>query len=105
VGQNKWVNTRETHFDTKLKPDIIPIWNGDESTLGRWLSQINEISQRSLSVFEGLGDIAPTHFRDRALSWWYSLQETHRAVVSQNWETLKEEIHAYWMNQAWVECT
>ena len=105
VGLNKWVNTRETHFDTKLKPEAVPIWNGDENTLGRWLSQLNEIAQRSLSIFEGLGDIAPTRFRDKALSWWYSLQETHRAIVSQNWETLKEEIRAYWMNQAWVERT
>jgi hypothetical protein len=105
TGQNKWINTRETHFDTKLKPDIIPVWNGDETALGRWISQVNELALRSSSVFKGLGDIVPTRFRDKAQSWWYSLEDAHRLLVSQDWDTLKEEIRTYWMNQAWIERT
>ena len=103
AGINKWINNKETHFDTKLKPEIVPIWNGDENTLGRWILQINEIAQRSASVFKGLGDIVPTRFRDSASSWWYSLQDTHRAAVSQNWDTLKNEIRTFWMNPAWAD--
>jgi hypothetical protein len=105
TGLNKWVNIRETHFDTKLKPEIVPVWNGDEGTLGRWITQLNELALRSASVFKGLGDIAPTRFRDKALSWWYSLQDTHRTLVSENWDTLKDEIRTYWMNPAWIERT
>jgi hypothetical protein len=104
-GVNKWVNTRETHFDTKLKPDIIPTWDGDETTLGRWILQINELAHRSASIFKGLGDVVPTRFRDKAATWWYSLTDGHRLSVTTNWDTLKEEIRTYWMNQAWVERT
>jgi hypothetical protein len=105
AGNNKWINIRETHFNTKLKPDIIPTWDGDESTLGRWILQINELAQRSVSVFKGLGDVVPTRFKDKALSWWYSLTDTHRQSVSENWDTLKDEIRTYWMNQSWIERT
>jgi hypothetical protein len=102
-GLNKTVRTYETHFDTKLKPDIVPTWNGDDSTIIRWLTQVDELAQRSLSVFKGLGDIVPTRFRERAASWWFSLPPEHRNTVTANWDTLKKEIRAYWMNQAWIE--
>jgi hypothetical protein len=67
--------------------------------------QINEIALRSASVFKGLGDIVPTRFKERALSWWYSLEDNHRLKVSANWDSLKDEIRTYWMNQAWIERT
>ena len=104
-GFNRWVNTRETHFDTKLKPDVVPTWDGEESTLGRWILQINELALRSESIYKGLGDVVPTRFRDKAAAWWYSLADTHRIMVSQNWDTLKDEIRTYWMNQAWIDRT
>jgi hypothetical protein len=104
-GFNRYVNVRETHFDTKLKPDIVPTWNGEESSLGRWILQINELALRSESIFRGLGDVVPTRFRDKAAAWWYSLPDTHRIMVSQNWDTLKDEIRTYWMNQAWIDRT
>ena len=105
IGANRWVNPKEVHFDTKLKPDIIPTWDGDESTLGRWILQINELAQRSASVFQGLGDIVPSRFREKAASWWYSLTDQHRLSVTMNWDTLKDEIRTYWMNQAWIDRT
>jgi hypothetical protein len=105
VGLNRWVNVRETHFDTKLKPDVVPTWDGEESTLGRWILQINELALRSESIFRGLGDVVPTRFRDKAAAWWYSLTDTHRIMVTQNWDTLKDEIRTYWMNQAWIDRT
>jgi hypothetical protein len=40
---NKWINTREAHFDTKLKTDIVPIWDGDDTTIGKWILQLNEL--------------------------------------------------------------
>ena len=102
-GLNKIIKTSETHFDTKLKPDIVPTWDGDDSTIIRWLTQIDEIALKSESVFKGLGDIVPTRFRDNAASWWYSLPASHRHLVSTDWDSLKREIRTYWMNQTWIE--
>jgi hypothetical protein len=103
TGHNKFVHTHETHFDTKLKPDIIPTWNGDDTSIIRWLTQIDELAQRSASVFKGLGDIVPTRFREKAAAWWFSLPSDHRNSVTSNWDSLKKEIRAYWMNQSWIE--
>ena len=103
TGANKWVSAKETHFDTKLKPDIIPTWDGSENTILRWITQLDELSQRSASVFKGMGDVVPTRFRDRASAWWFSLPADYRERVSSDWDSLKQEIKAYWMNQSWVE--
>ena len=101
-GENKWVNTSEIHFETKLKPDIISTWDGDDEVLGSWIRQINELSEKSASLFVGLGDIVPTRFKGKAKDWWYSLSEEDRRFSSQNWSTLRERIRTYWMNQAWI---
>jgi hypothetical protein len=101
-GNDKKVRTSEVHFDTKLKVDIVPTWDGDEIALGKWIAQVNELAQRSKSVFEGLGDVVPTRFKDKAREWWYSLDEYDRLVSSKNWYTLRERIRTYWMNQSWI---
>ena len=105
AGVNKWVSPKETHFDTKLKPEIIPTWDGDEKEIVRWIIQLDELSQRSASVFKGMGDVVPTRFRGKASAWWYSLPASHRENVSQDWDSIKREIQAYWMNQTWVNKT
>ena len=102
-GANKFVKTNETHFDTKLKPDIVPTWDGNETTIIRWLTQIDELALRSASVFKGLGDIVPTRLKDAAAAWWYSLPLDHRQLVTSDWDALKREIRSYWMNQSWIE--
>lgn len=103
MGVNKWASSKETHFDTKLKPDIIPTWDGSDHTILRWITQLDELSQRSASVFKGMGDVVPTRFRDKAAAWWFSLPADYRERVSSDWDSLKQEIKAYWMNQSWVE--
>jgi hypothetical protein len=35
------------HFDTKLKPDVIPEWNGNTDELMRWIRKVNDISNYS----------------------------------------------------------
>jgi len=101
-AQGKWINPLEVHFDTKLKPDIIPIWDGDDMKLGKWIMQINEIATRSDSVFRGLGDIIPSRLTGKASEWWYSLTKDDRRDSSINWDTMKNRIRTYWMNQAWI---
>ena len=102
ISDGKWINVREIHFDTKLKADIVPTWNGNDTVLGRWILQINEIAGKSESVFRGLGDIVPLRFQGRALEWWLSLSELDRQVSSENWDTLKNTIRTYWMNHDWL---
>lgn len=101
IGDNKYALTSEIHFDTKLKPEAVPTWDGDDTKVGTWLLQINEIADRSYSLFVGLGDVVPTRFRDGALRWWLSLDQWDRVSSSTNWSTLKKKIQSYWMNQAW----
>jgi hypothetical protein len=103
AGDNKWINRNETHFDTKLKSDIIPQWDGNHEGLGRWILLINDIADRSASTYRGLGDVVPTRFTGKAASWWFSLPEAHRRSVMINWDTLKDEIRTYWMNQAYID--
>lgn len=96
---------RGLHFDMRLKPDIVPTWDGDEDTVSKWIIMVNELSQRSPSVYEGLGIIVPTRFRGKAEEWWISLTSRERNEASQNWDTLREKVRTYWMNQAWVSRT
>lgn len=99
---NKTIDPLEIHFDTKLKPDVIPTWDGDDEKLGKWLIKINEIAARSNSVFKGLGDVVPMRLTGKASEWWYSLNKSDRNASTLNWDTLKQRISDYWMNQAWV---
>lgn len=102
IGQGKIVNTSEIHFDTKLKPDAVPTWDGDDEALGKWMTILNELAEKSNSVFRGLGDIVPMRFRGRASKWWLSLAEADRQIASQDWDTLRETIRTYWMNHDWL---
>jgi hypothetical protein len=95
----------EAHFDIKLKVDIVPTWDGDDSTIGQWLMQVNDIANRSRSVFVGLGTVVPTRFKGRALEWWYSLDSADRIAYSFDWGTLRDCIRSYWMNQSWITKT
>lgn len=93
---------REVHFDTKLKPDIVPTWDGDDKTVADWIIQVNGIAERSYSVFIGLGLVVPTRLKDRALKWWLSLTTNDRERSSLNWGTLRERIADYYMDADWV---
>jgi len=47
------------HFDLKLKPEMVPQWDGNADTLARWLNKINRLADGSTNVHQELGKIIP----------------------------------------------
>lgn len=94
---------RETHFDLKLKTEVIPEWDGDPDTLTLWILKVNALSKRSKTVFNQLGQLIPTRLRKGAEAWYYSLPAPHRMIAEKNWETMRDEIGSYYMNRTWLD--
>ncbi len=72
-------------FDLKLKSDDVPEWDGDEDSLGLWILKLNSLAQRSERVYEQLGQIVPTRFRNTAETWYYSLPYEFRQQAEADW--------------------
>ncbi|KAB5587891.1 Undecaprenyl phosphate-alpha-4-amino-4-deoxy-L-arabinose arabinosyl transferase [Ceratobasidium theobromae] len=47
------------HFDTKLKNDLIPEWDGDPKALPKWVIAINSITEYSEYARQQLGQQVP----------------------------------------------
>jgi hypothetical protein len=90
-------------FDHKLKPDIVPEWDGHADTLMRWIQTINQISERSLVVYQQLGDIVPLRLKDQAANWFYDLDYARRIEVTNDWGTLRQAIRDHFMNRSWMD--
>ncbi len=76
------------YFDTKLKAEEIPKWNGDRDDLLEWIDQVNQLSQRSQYCHQQIGLLAPTRFTERALNWFMFLTPRTKENIQQNWDTL-----------------
>lgn len=64
-------NRSDTYrFDMKLKPETIPIWDGNEDMLARWLEKVGQLANISPSIFRELGKIVPRRFTDSAETWY-----------------------------------
>jgi len=50
----------EPQFDTKLKMDAIPTWDGNPESLRRWFLKLNSLSKRLEVIFRQLGVLVPT---------------------------------------------
>lgn len=94
---------REVQFENNLKIDIIPEWDGNIDVLGRWISKINFIAERSNTVFEQLGTIVPQRLKGNAENWYYSQNTSTRQRLEENWHTLREGIGSYYMNRAFMD--
>ncbi|EDR12628.1 uncharacterized protein LACBIDRAFT_323223 [Laccaria bicolor S238N-H82] len=84
----------EPQFDTKLKMDTIPTWDGNPENLRRWLLKINSLAKRSTIVFKQLGS---------AEIWYYSQSVDTRDRIEQDWSTLRAAIGEYYMNRAFLD--
>ncbi|KDR72018.1 hypothetical protein GALMADRAFT_74250, partial [Galerina marginata CBS 339.88] len=71
----------EPQFDSKLKPEAIPTWDGNSDELGRWIMKINRLSQRSRIIFEQLGYLVPTRLTGNAETC--SIEEFQLAIKFQ----------------------
>ncbi len=103
LGQSFPPAPREVHFDLKLKPEIIPEWDGDPDSLALWILKINALSKRSAIIFDQLGEFVPIRLRKEAETWYYSLPSDYRRHIETNWDTLKDAIGAYYMNRSWLD--
>lgn len=65
-------------FDMKLKPEIVPQWDGNTDNLTRWILK-------------------------HAENWFYSLPENHREDIQRNWLTLRNAIASHYMNRHWLD--
>lgn len=102
-SKSKPSTSREPHFDIKLKPETVPKWDGNTDTLVRWLLKVNNLALMSKSVFEQLGQIVPRRLEGTAETWYWSLPEYYRNNIEENWDTIKEAISDFYMNQKWLD--
>ena len=94
---------QEPQFDTKLKVDAIPTWDGNSENLWRWLLKVNSLSKRSPLVFKQLGTLVPTRLIGSAEIWYYSQSVETRDRIEQDWNTLRTAIGEYYMNRAFLD--
>ena len=93
----------EPQFDSKLKLEAIPIWDGNPESLRRWLLKINSLSNRSLIVFRQLGTLVPTRLTGSAEVWYYSQSVETRNRIEEDWGTLRTAIGEYYMNRTFLD--
>ena len=53
------IKPKNYHFNFKLKPKSVPLWNGNLDILARWFGKINHLMEISLDIGEELGKIVP----------------------------------------------
>ena len=93
----------EPQFDTKLKVDTIPTWDGNPDNLRRWFLKVNSLAKRSTIVFKQLGALVPTRLTGSAEIWYYSQSGETRDRIEQDWNTLRSAIGEYYMNRAFLD--
>ncbi|KAF8903272.1 hypothetical protein CPB84DRAFT_1903283 [Gymnopilus junonius] len=101
--QNDVPSIQESHFDTKLKPESVPKWDGNTDTLVRWLTKVNDIASISKTVFTQLGRIVPRRFEGAAETWYWSLPDKFRRSAEVDWDTLRNVITDFYMNRKWLD--
>ncbi|QRW19991.1 Retrovirus-related Pol polyprotein from transposon [Rhizoctonia solani] len=95
-------NPAPVHFDTKLKPDIIPEWDGDTKKLLRWMTSINNIAEYSSYTRIQLGQQIPLRFTGRALRWFNALDKDYRQIITEDWPALRQAITIHFMNRTFL---
>ncbi|KAJ3804522.1 hypothetical protein F5876DRAFT_53274 [Lentinula aff. lateritia] len=87
----------------RLKQDTVPTWDGDTNTIVRWIKRVNDLAKKSRKLCKQLGSIVPRWLEGSAQYWYYSLPLSHRDHLETDWELLRDEIAAYYMNRRWME--
>ena len=93
----------EPQFDTKLKMDAIPTWDGNPESLRRWFVKLNSLSKRSDVIFKQLGMLVPTRLTGSAETWYYSQNAETRERIESDWGTLRAAIGEYYMNRSFLD--
>ncbi|KIJ28970.1 hypothetical protein M422DRAFT_269669 [Sphaerobolus stellatus SS14] len=75
------IDSKESHFDVKMKPENIPSWDGDPDKLARWILKMNKLAERSQQVFIQLGELVPTRLEKDAYLWFWALPWEYRDEI------------------------
>jgi hypothetical protein len=54
-------------------------------------------------MYQQLGALVPTRLEGIAEKWYYSLSNDTRNAMEENWDSLRQGICEYFMNQTWME--
>ena len=90
-------------FDTKLKLDMIPTWDGNPESLRWWFMKLNSLSKRSDLIFKQLGMLVPTWLTGSADTSYYSQSAETREWMEMDWGTLRMAIGEYYMNWSFLD--
>ena len=67
------LEAKSYHFNLKLKTDMVPLWDGDENTLARWIAKVGWLADTSLDIFKELGKVVSRRFTKSAKTWYFSI--------------------------------
>lgn len=90
-------------FDRKLKPEIIPTWDGNGDQLGDWLISVGDLADQGTTIYTELGQIVPMRFKGDASTWFWSLGQQARCAAMHSWGTLHRKICEFWMSCSWSD--
>jgi hypothetical protein len=93
----------ELHFDTHLKMLDIPEWDGNPDALADWVIGINNLSNRSTAIFNGLGKVIPLQLTGRAKDWYDTQPRRYHEQITQDWHTMHMAISEFFMNEPWLD--
>jgi len=69
----------------KLKPEMVPTWDGNENTLTRWIEKVGQLANTSSDIFKELGKVVPHRFTNSAEMWYFSIPPENRQPMEQDW--------------------
>lgn len=93
----------EFYLDSRLKPDMIPEWDGNSDTLASWILRLNSFVRQSSTIRHQIGRIIPLRLKGSAAQWYYSLNVNERSDAERSWDSIREKIGSYFMSSAWIE--
>ena len=78
----------------RLKPEMVPILDGNENTLARRVKKVRQLANTSPNIFWELGIVVPRRFANSAIS------PKSCKPLEHDWKKLKSAIADYWMNHS-----
>jgi hypothetical protein len=101
VGASGPFFIEDWQINHKLNISVIPSWDRRGTSTIDYLSKMAKLATLGEKMSCSLGNIAPSHFTDRAESWWYSLPEIDREYFSQDWATLLYALREQFLTEKW----
>jgi hypothetical protein len=93
----------ELHFDTHLKMSDILEWDGNPDTPADWVIGINNLSNWSTAIFNGLGKVIPLQLTGRVKDWYDTQPRRYHEQITQDWHTMHVAISEFFMNRPWLD--